>query len=200
MSPYAVLVTDRQLMPITSGNRLRILGLIRALRELGWKVALAALPGAAPLAQLRPLVDDLLLVPAQPFCGGHLDCFDARPFGTMVRRLAARVHPALAIAEYTWLAPALDDCRGSSAADSIVMIFYTSGQIALARWTSIGGPYADGRKRPAASTLSILSWQGSNEKLQFSPLACQVSAAPAYSRLSICPLPSGPVPEMVLLC
>jgi glycosyltransferase involved in cell wall biosynthesis len=106
---YAIFVTDVQLMPPVSGNRLRLLGFIRALRELGWKVALVAPPGAAPIEQLRLLVDDFLPVPARPFSGGYLCRFDASPFRCAVNGKAAKVRPLVAIAEYAWLGPALSD-------------------------------------------------------------------------------------------
>ena len=107
MNPCMVIVTDRQLMPLVSGNRLRILGLMRAFRELGWKVGLVAVRGTAAPQELRPLVDELLLIRAQPFRGGDLDGFDPRPFRHALRHLVAKLHPAVVIAEYTWLGSTL---------------------------------------------------------------------------------------------
>jgi succinoglycan biosynthesis protein ExoO len=107
MSPCAILVTDRQLLPITTGNRLRILGVLNALRELGWTVVLVGIPEAAPGELLRPLVDDFVRVPAVPFLGGDITAFDARPFRRAVTRLARERRPSLVIAEYLWLAPVL---------------------------------------------------------------------------------------------
>jgi len=106
MMGYALLVTDRRLLPAWSGNRLRILGVIRALRALGWKVVLVG-ANLGPLEQLKPLVDGLFAVRARSFPGGDLATFDARPFRRAVDRAAAEVRPAVAIAEYAWLAPAL---------------------------------------------------------------------------------------------
>jgi glycosyltransferase involved in cell wall biosynthesis len=107
MSRCAILVTDRQLLPITSGNRIRILGVIAALRALGWKVVLVARPDVAPPEQLRPLLDGFAAVNAPPFLGGDMARFDVAPFRRAVERLVHEVKPALVIAEYAWLAPAL---------------------------------------------------------------------------------------------
>ena len=107
MSRCAIVVTDRQLLPITSGNRLRILGVIAALRSLGWKVVLVGVAGVAPREQLRSLVDGFVCVDAAAFSGGDLARFDPRPFRRAVDRLARSLKPALVVAEYVWLAPAL---------------------------------------------------------------------------------------------
>ena len=40
MARWVVVVTDRQIAPPTRGARIRILGLLRGLRALGWSVAL----------------------------------------------------------------------------------------------------------------------------------------------------------------
>jgi glycosyltransferase involved in cell wall biosynthesis len=107
MSRCALLATDRELLPRTTGNRLRILGVIAALRVLGWKVVLIGIPGAAPLEQLRRLVDRFVAVHTPPFQGGELIRFDPTPFRRAVDRLARELKPSVAIAEYVWLAPAL---------------------------------------------------------------------------------------------
>ncbi len=106
MGKYALVVTDRQLIPPWTGNRIRIHGLIRALRVAGWKVALVA-SNPGPIEQLNSLVDDVVLVRADPFTTGDLSSFDARPFRRGVQYAASRFRPLVAIAEYAWLAPAL---------------------------------------------------------------------------------------------
>jgi glycosyltransferase involved in cell wall biosynthesis len=109
MTPWAIMVTDVRLIPTLSGNRLRILGFIRALRALGWKVALVAPPDVAPARELRTLVDDVLFVRARRFAGGRLAEFDARPFRDAVNRMAAKVRPCVVVAQYAWLGPALSE-------------------------------------------------------------------------------------------
>lgn len=107
MSRCAVLVTDRQLLPLVTGNRVRILGILAALRALGWRVVLVARPDAAPLAELRRRVDGFVAVSAPAFAGGDVDAFDPGPFRRAVER-AVRTHGAsIVIAQYVWLAPAL---------------------------------------------------------------------------------------------
>jgi succinoglycan biosynthesis protein ExoO len=103
----AVLVTDRPLLPPWTGNRVRILGVIRALRALKWEVVLIAGSNAGPLDQLRSLVDGLVVVRARSFAGGRLDTFEPRPFRQAVERVVARIRPPVVIAEYAWLAPVL---------------------------------------------------------------------------------------------
>src|SRR4051794_1194505 len=109
MSRWAILVTDRQVLPVTSGNRLRILGILKALRELGWKVAVVGIPGIAPPNQIGRLVDTFTAVRADPFRGGELVSFNAAPFRRIVRRLSQSLRPSAVIAEYVWLAEALRD-------------------------------------------------------------------------------------------
>jgi hypothetical protein len=107
MSRCAVLVTDRQLLPIVTGNRVRILGILAALRALGWRVVLVARPDVAPLAELRRRVDGFVAVTGRAFAGGDVDAFDPGPFRRAVER-AVRTHGAsIVIAQYVWLAPAL---------------------------------------------------------------------------------------------
>jgi succinoglycan biosynthesis protein ExoO len=109
MQPWAILVTDRQLIPIWSGNRLRILHILGSFRQLGWGVALVALPDVAPPTQLKSLADEFICVRAPRFNGGDLEGFDPNPFRYAVNRLAARLRPIVVMAQYAWLAPALAD-------------------------------------------------------------------------------------------
>jgi GT2 family glycosyltransferase len=104
---WAIVVTDRPLFPALSGNRLRILGILRALRELGRRVALVCVAETGPHDRLVRLADQVVFVPAPGFSGGSLEQFDPTPFRHAVDRVAAAVRPDVAIAEYAWLAPAL---------------------------------------------------------------------------------------------
>jgi glycosyltransferase involved in cell wall biosynthesis len=106
--PCAVVVTDRELLPITTGNRLRILGVLAALRALGWKVVLVGVAGAAPPDALRALVDGFVAVDAPPFPGGDITRFDARAFRRVVERVVRQERALVVIAEYVWLAPVLE--------------------------------------------------------------------------------------------
>jgi glycosyltransferase involved in cell wall biosynthesis len=103
---YAVLVTDQCLVPPWGGNRVRIWGLIKALRHLGWSVALVTVR-SNPMDRLMGLVDQVFYVPATPFKGGDLRNFQIEPYRQVLAQVARALHPALAIAEYAWLAPAL---------------------------------------------------------------------------------------------
>jgi succinoglycan biosynthesis protein ExoO len=102
-------VTDRPLVPPWSGNRVRILGLMAALRAAGSRVAL--LVNDRPAAyELRPAVDGIVVVRGRSYQGGDPALeFDVRPFRRAVRDVAAELAPWAAIAEYAWLAPALAD-------------------------------------------------------------------------------------------
>lgn len=108
MRPWAILVTDQRLVPPWGGNRVRIWGLIAALRNLGWRVALATIRSNPP-DQLRGRVDQVFYAPARPFAGGDLRAFDAEPYRHIVTEVSRALRPALAIAEYAWLTPALRD-------------------------------------------------------------------------------------------
>ncbi len=107
MSRWAILVTDRQLLPTISGNRLRILGILAALRSLGWKVALVGIHRIGPADQILRLVDLFVGVEASPFLGGRLERFDVRPFSRTLNRLVCKLRPSMVIAEYVWMAQAL---------------------------------------------------------------------------------------------
>jgi succinoglycan biosynthesis protein ExoO len=97
-------VTDRRLIPATGGNRQRILGLIRAVRALDWRVALIVTTANAD-SELRAEVDELFAVEAASFPGGDPRRFDARPFCRELERVVSARRPAVVIAEYAWLAP-----------------------------------------------------------------------------------------------
>jgi GT2 family glycosyltransferase/glycosyltransferase involved in cell wall biosynthesis len=101
------MAVDVLLAPMSSGNRLRIVGFLGALRRLGWRIGLVTVRDTAPLEQLRELVDEVSFVPARRFSGGPLASFDARPFRVAVTELAAKRQPAVVIAQYAWLGPAL---------------------------------------------------------------------------------------------
>jgi glycosyltransferase involved in cell wall biosynthesis len=103
---WALVVTDRQLLPARTGNRIRILGLIRALRELGWAVALVICDGANRHG-LELEVERVCVVRGLPFRGGDIATFDVGPFRRIVERVTAALRPALVIAEYAWMAPAM---------------------------------------------------------------------------------------------
>jgi succinoglycan biosynthesis protein ExoO len=106
MVRWVVIVTDRQVTPPTRGARVRILGLVRGLRALGWSVALIGPPQERPDLVL-PEVDDFRVVDAPGFPGGEIGRFDWKPFRSAVARTAAMLRPAAVIAEYAWLAPTL---------------------------------------------------------------------------------------------
>src|SRR4030095_11663492 len=105
MRPGAVVVTDRPLFPPWTGNRVRILGLLRALRALGWMGALVS-PETESSEALRLEVDRLDLVRAATFQRGDVGAFDFRPFRAVTRRVVASVRPAVVVAEYAWMVPA----------------------------------------------------------------------------------------------
>ena len=106
MMRYAVVLTDRRLVPAWDGNRLRILGLIRALRAVGCRVALVG-ANLGPVEALTPLVDRLVILRAPSFQGGDLASFDVGPFRRALQRVADELRPIVVIAEHAWLAPAL---------------------------------------------------------------------------------------------
>jgi glycosyltransferase involved in cell wall biosynthesis len=106
MRRRAVVVTDRQILPVRAGNHARILGVLRGLRALGWRVTLIAPDGDGSRGIERE-VDDLVRVRARPFSSGDVDGFDARIYRLAVERAAEKMKPAVAVAEYAWLAPAL---------------------------------------------------------------------------------------------
>jgi len=112
---WMIFVTDVQLYPMVSGNRMRILSFIRVLRELGLKVALVAPANLAPAEQLRWMVDDFFPVPGRPFCGGRMAGFNVAPFRYAVDKMLERVVakggastlPVAAVAQYAWLGASL---------------------------------------------------------------------------------------------
>jgi succinoglycan biosynthesis protein ExoO len=107
----AVIVTDRQIMPPIRGNRVRILATIRALRALGWRIVVITCQGGRGNG-LELEVDRIHPIAASPFPGGDVARFDVRPFRAAVDAVVAAVAPALLIAEYAWLAPALAGVSG----------------------------------------------------------------------------------------
>lgn len=106
MNRWAVIITDQRLFPPWGGNRVRILGIIRTLRDLGWRVALVTNnSNSAP--ELRALVDRIVRVRAQSFLGGDISAFDVSSFRPVLAEVTRSLRAALVIAEYAWLAPAL---------------------------------------------------------------------------------------------
>src|SRR4051812_11428216 len=105
MNTVAVVLTDRQILPANKGNRIRIIGLIRALRTLGWTVALISSETAAG-EQLKREVDHLFLVRAASFNGGDIGKFSVTAFQRALDRVVSLLAPAVVIAEYAWMAPA----------------------------------------------------------------------------------------------
>lgn len=103
---YAVVVTDRALMPAWSGNRVRIMGLIRCLRAAGWCVAVVG-SGFGSTAELAMEVDELVFVRTPSFPGGRLDSFQIRPYRRAVAQVVAALRAEVIIAEYAWMAPAM---------------------------------------------------------------------------------------------
>jgi glycosyltransferase involved in cell wall biosynthesis len=106
MNRCAAIVTDQILVPPWGGNRVRILGIFGTLRALGWKVVLITLPPNTP-EKLEDLVDEIVYVRGQMFKGGDIRTFKVGPFQRAVAKVVARSRPAIVIAEYAWLAPAL---------------------------------------------------------------------------------------------
>ncbi len=113
-----VLVTDRHLFPVREGNRARIVALIRALRAEGLRVTLIVrriprrfkglLPPVRSRRLHRDLVDRLIEVDGDVFHGGDPTAFDVTAYGTTLARVVADERPLAVIAEYLWMAPALD--------------------------------------------------------------------------------------------
>ncbi|SFU03623.1 Glycosyltransferase involved in cell wall bisynthesis [Geodermatophilus amargosae] len=102
-----MVVTDRRLLPARRGNRVRILGVLRGLRALGWRVELICLPDAGSDDELLSEVDAVHRLRARRFDGGDVACFDSRPFRWAVERVVAARRPEVVIAEYAWLAPTM---------------------------------------------------------------------------------------------
>jgi GT2 family glycosyltransferase/glycosyltransferase involved in cell wall biosynthesis len=100
-----VLATDRQLLPSWTGNRVRILGLMRHLRALGLRIIVVATPQVGPLSELRHHCDGFVRVRARAFVGGDIDRFDPRPFRRAVEGAVRKFHAEIVVAEYAWLAP-----------------------------------------------------------------------------------------------
>lgn len=106
MRRVALVVTDRRVLPPRSGNRMRILGLLRGLRALGWRVALIS-SDVEDREALGEEVDRLYVLRAPGFLSGDVDDFDFRPFRVATERVVRALRPALVVAEYAWLAPAI---------------------------------------------------------------------------------------------
>jgi succinoglycan biosynthesis protein ExoO len=110
---YAVLVTDRTLMPATRGNRVRIMGLIRCLRAAGWSIAVVG-SDVGRLDEVGAEVDDLVIVrAAHSLNGGNPASFMVQPYRRAVAQIAAALRAEVVIAEYAWLAPALANLPGT---------------------------------------------------------------------------------------
>jgi glycosyltransferase involved in cell wall biosynthesis len=118
MNKTVIVVTDRMLVPPTSGNDRRIIDLMRTLRREGYRVVLLAPPIRGRILgrlsalhrtlQLRRSVDHLVPVEARKFSGGSPSAYDWAPFLPALTRAVERWDPVAVIAEYCWLAPVLD--------------------------------------------------------------------------------------------
>ena len=106
MSACAIIVTDQRLLPPWGGNRVRILGVIRSLRDSGWRVFLVTSQFDVG-EELQQLVDEVILVHGRSFQGGEVRGFDVGPFRKAVSKAAARIKPSVVLAEYAWLAPSM---------------------------------------------------------------------------------------------
>jgi succinoglycan biosynthesis protein ExoO len=105
--PFALLVTDRDLIPPWSGSSVRILGMIRSLRAAGYRVVVVGSQRES-LERLGAEVDGTMLVEASQFATGDtIATFDLQPFAQAVARACRRLRPELVLAEYAWLAPTL---------------------------------------------------------------------------------------------
>jgi hypothetical protein len=106
MNKSAIVVTDRRILPIQAGNHARILGLLRGLRALGWRVSLIA-PHENESTEIGREVEHFFPLRAPSFSSGDVNRFDFRPYRRAVEYVAEKIKPAVAVAEYAWLAPAL---------------------------------------------------------------------------------------------
>jgi glycosyltransferase involved in cell wall biosynthesis len=106
MLSRVVILTDRQVMPPLSGNRIRILGLIRAIKALGCHVEVIS-ADVNGVDELAVEVDELTVAKASPYLGGDPCSFDTQPFFNTLKQSLAVAKPVAVIAEYAWLAPAL---------------------------------------------------------------------------------------------
>jgi hypothetical protein len=105
-----VVITDRALWPCNSGNRLRIIGLLKTLKALGCRTILIA-SHSSNIGALGAIVDDLHLVDLAPFMGGDPAHFDCSPFVATLTAVLSREQPRAVVVEYLWLAPLLDHCQ-----------------------------------------------------------------------------------------
>lgn len=108
--PAIVIVTERQLVPVSEGTRARIVTLIRSLRALGFLVVLVTRrpSGRVAAVQMRWLADRLVVVDSNGFGGGSPSAYDCTPFFGPLRSVVERFGPVAVIAEYLWMAPCLD--------------------------------------------------------------------------------------------
>lgn len=117
MTPTIVVITDRYLAPQNSGNVTRIVHLVRALRSAGYRVVLIApeltdrltpqLNAAVTRWRLRGVANRLIAVQAVPLQPGP-PAYDLSPYIPSLERAVRRFNPVAVIAEYLWMAPALD--------------------------------------------------------------------------------------------
>lgn len=116
--PTVVVVTDRILFPAREGSLVRIVALVRALKQAGFRVVLIArraawrrfprMPGPRSTLASWRLADAFVSVDAPAFTSGSPMAFDFRPYADALDRAITRHRPVAVIAEYLWLAPCLD--------------------------------------------------------------------------------------------
>jgi glycosyltransferase involved in cell wall biosynthesis len=106
MKQTLIVVTDQRLLPPWGGNRVRTLGVIRALRALDWRVVLVTLRcNSSP--ELLEIADRVYFVPAAPFMGGNVDGFAVEAFRDVVTAAACEERARVVIVNYAWMTPAL---------------------------------------------------------------------------------------------
>jgi glycosyltransferase involved in cell wall biosynthesis len=118
MNRTVVVITDRTLLPVASGNDRRIIDLMRALRAEGFRVVLLVPSVAGSLfprissawrrLRLRSSADYVIRIEARKFSGGSPAAYDCTPFMPAIARAVERFDPVGVVAEYCWLAPVLD--------------------------------------------------------------------------------------------
>jgi glycosyltransferase involved in cell wall biosynthesis len=118
MTTTVIVVTERALVPPTSGNDRRIIDLMWSLQQGGYSIVLLAPPIRGRILgrlsavhrtlQLRWSVDHLVPVEARRFSGGSPAAYDWSPFVPALARAVEQFDPVAVIAEYCWLAPVLD--------------------------------------------------------------------------------------------
>lgn len=107
-----MIVCDRNLVPVCSGNQARIVEFMTALRELGVHVVLLvrAVPENLERCKLlEAMVDQLALMegPVMEHAQTIKD-FDATAYREIVQTAATLCQPAMVVAEYAWMAGCLE--------------------------------------------------------------------------------------------